>query len=228
MIKNPEYKQPLKLLNRLLFANRCRVCGKVTAVNLDICENCSVDKFRISEKTMSAKSTSNKYFDKITSPFYYEGNIKTCIQNFKYRGFKNAADFLSDEMIKVIERDFADEEVDYITCVPITKERRRHRGYNQGELLIKEISKAFSLKAEPKLIIKIKNTPEQVGLKLNERKTNLKDAFRANDQFDLKNKTILLCDDVRTTGSTLDECSKVLKKAGAKRVICATCALNEF
>ena len=228
MIKNPKYKQPLRLVNRLLFSNRCRVCGKVTAVNLDICENCSVEKFRISENAIAAKSTSNKNYDRITSPFYYTGNIKTCIQNFKYKGFKRAADFLSAEMIKVLERDFADEEVDYITCVPVTRRRRRQRGYNQDELLLKEIAKAFNLKSAPKLLIKTKNTPTQVNLKMNERKSNLKGAFRANDKFHLENKTILLCDDVKTTGSTLDECSKTLKKAGAKRVICVTCALNEF
>ncbi len=228
MIKNPKYKQPLRLVNRLLFSNRCRVCGKVTAVNLDICENCSVEKFRISENAIAAKSASNKNYDRITSPFYYTGNIKTCIQNFKYKGFKRAADFLSAEMIKVLERDFADEEVDYITCVPVTRRRRRQRGYNQDELLLKEIAKAFNLKSAPKLLIKTKNTPTQVNLKMNERKSNLKGAFRTNDKFHLENKTILLCDDVKTTGSTLDECSKVLKKAGAKRVICVTCALNEF
>ena len=76
------------------------------------------------------------------------------------------------------------------------------------------------------LLIKIKDTPTQVNLKHEERLTNLKGAFEANKKYNIKGKTILLCDDVITTGSTLSECAKVLKKSGAKRVICVTAAIN--
>ncbi len=222
-IKEPNH---VNLLRRFVFTNRCRLCAKVISVSATLCEECNVDKLRIDEKFFSTKIYSSKSFDRHTSPFYYEDVVRTGIHNLKYKGFKRCAEFFSKEMSDVIERDFAEEKPDIITCVPMSKKRKREKYYNQCDYLIKHICKAFGYKPENNLLIKIKDTPTQVNLSYKERLTNLKGAFEVNKKFDIRGKTILLCDDVMTTGSTLNECSLTLKKAGAKRVICVTAAIN--
>ncbi len=227
MNRNKKHKLFTPLPIRLIFSNRCRLCMKVIETDKTVCSDCDFEKLRISEEEIRTKVYLNKTFDNHTSPFYYDGEIRHCIHLFKYRGFKRASEFLSEEMIKVIERDFAQEQPDYITFVPMTKKRLKERDYNHGEKLAKHISKAFGMKTCQKLILKVKDTPTQVTLGHKERLNNLKGAFKANPKYDLRGKCILICDDVLTTGSTLSECSKALKKAGAARVICVTASAND-
>lgn len=226
MIKNENFKIRTHIIKRLIYGNRCRICGKISELNKDICDTCITDKIRVSQETLLSFSYTDKNFDNLTAPFYYDKPIIKCIHNFKYKNFKRAGEYLASELIDVISRNFCDETPDFITCVPMTKRRRFRKNYNHGEVLIKYISEAFSVKASPHLLKKTKNTRPQVGLPEKERLKNLKGAFAVNCNFDIKNKTILICDDVISTGSTLEECAKALRKAGAKRVICAVCALN--
>ncbi|MBE6783424.1 MAG: ComF family protein [Ruminococcaceae bacterium] len=228
MIKNPEFRITTPLPARIIYTNRCRLCAKVMPLFEDICSDCDVEETRIPEDNLKSFVYTGRHFDAFTAPFYYEEPVKKCIHNLKFHNFKRASEFLAKEMIEVIARDFSDENPDYLICVPMTKQRKRKRGYNQCEILIRKIAKAFNMKATPELLTKIKNTPPQVGLNYQQRKTNLSGAFAVNKKFDVKDKTILICDDVFTTGSTLGECAKVLKKAGAKRVICVTCTLNKL
>ncbi len=221
-----ENKVPVNILQRFFWTNRCRLCTKVIPVNHTLCEDCNPDKIRIPENFFTAKVYSAKTFDKITAPFFYKSPVREGIHNLKYKEFKRNAEYLAKEMIDVIERDFSDEEPDFITCVPMSKRRRKQKSYNQCDYLIRHIGKVFGIKPTFDLIIKTKDTPTQVNLKHKERMTNLKGAFTANKKYDIKNKTVLLCDDIITTGSTLSECSKALKKAGALRVICVTAAIN--
>ncbi len=228
MIKNPQFRIRTQLLRRIIFTNRCRLCAKVMPLNENICSDCNVEDIRIPQDNLKSLIFTDRHFDAFTSPFYYDNPVKNGIHNFKFRNFRKASEFFAKEMIEVIARDFADENPDYLICVPMTKPRQRKRGYNQSEILIKYIAKAFDMKATPELLLKIKNTHTQVGLNYEQRKTNLNGAFAVNKKFNIKDKTVLICDDVFTTGSTLDECAKTLKKAGAKRVICVTCTLNKL
>ena len=221
-----ENKVSVNILQRFIWSNRCRLCAKLIPVNATLCEDCNPDKIRIPANFFTTKVYSAKTFDKITSPFFYKSPVREGIHNLKYREFKRSAEYLAKEMIDAIERDFSDEEPDFITCVPMSKGRKKQKSYNQSNYLIRHISKAFGMKPTFNLIIKTKDTPTQVNLRHNERLTNLKGAFTANKKYNIKGKTILLCDDIITTGSTLSECTKALKKAGAARVICATAAVN--
>lgn len=226
MIKNENFRIRTHIIKRLILGNRCRICAKTSELNKDICDDCSVEKIRVPQEILLSFSFTDKNFDNLTAPFYYDEPVRKCIHNFKYKNFKPAAEFLTAELTEVISRDFKDETPDFITCVPMTKIRRFRKNYNHGEVLIKYISKAFSMENTPRLLKKIRNTRPQVALSGKERRENLKGAFAVNQKFDVKGKTILICDDVITTESTLEECAKTLKKAGAKRVICAVCALN--
>lgn len=218
---------PVNYLQRLLFANRCRLCAKLIPINRNLCSDCNADRIRVPKNYFSSKVYQEKSFDKSTAPFFYKSPVKECILNLKYNNFKRSSEYLATEMVNVIERDFADENPDFITCVPMSRKRKREKSYNQCDYLIKHISKVFGMKPSYDLLVKIKDTPTQVSSGYKERITNLKNAFVTNKKYDIKGKTILLCDDIITTGSTLNECSKALKKAGAARVICATAAVND-
>jgi ComF family protein len=106
--------------------------------------------------------------------------------------------------------------------VPITKTRKRDRGYNQSEILAKNLAKKFNLRVI-NCLARVKETKSQVGLNKKERSENIKDAFALNSKLiiqgsELENATILLVDDVLTSGATMNEAAKILKRAGVKSV----------
>ncbi len=125
-----------------------------------------------------------------------------------------------DKILKQVQDDNAKVQDDIIFVpIPLSKSRFRKRGYNQAEILSKNLSKKFGFLAVDGLE-KIRETKSQVGLSKEERKENIADAFRLKEQFKayIKNKNAILIDDVLTTGSTLYEAGKILKKGGAVRV----------
>ena len=102
--------------------------------------------------------------------------------------------------------------------VPISKKRYKLRGYNQSSLLAKEFAEIFNLEFDKEVLIKIKNNPRQSTLSQEERFLNTQGVYKINKNAKIINKNILLLDDVFTTGATCNECAKVLKEAGAKKV----------
>lgn len=107
---------------------------------------------------------------------------------------------------------------DIIIPVPISKKRLKNRGYNQSLLYAKDISKENNIQLENKVIIKIKNNNAQSSLNKEEREQNVQGVYKVINSKKVKNKKILLLDDIYTTGSTLNECSKELIKAGASYI----------
>ncbi|BCX15576.1 MAG: hypothetical protein KatS3mg097_468 [Candidatus Parcubacteria bacterium] len=108
----------------------------------------------------------------------------------------------------------------YLTPVPITQKKLLHRGFNQTNILAQAINQTAAIPIAD-ILIKIKDTPDQVGLNLKERLENLKNSFNLKS---LPPKNIILVDDIKTTGATLKECAETLKKAGAKNIIALTIA----
>lgn len=210
----------LKLIEYSIFPRRCELCGEIVEIDEERCEYCE-----------SAKRLSNPifditfWFDGLVSPYHYESSVRVGIHRFKYRGYVELAPTFADEMCKSIDMHLFDIPFDFITFVPLTKKKKRKRGYNQAELLAKEIAKKYDLQCVNTLI-KTKETKNQQGSSEAERKKNLKNAFNIAD-VDVKGKNILLVDDVKTTGATLNECSKVLKKNGAERVYAVTIAVTQ-
>lgn len=160
-------------------------------------------------------------FDRVYSCLNYEGFVTKIVYNLKYGGGK----YLAKYMARIIADKIMSEKIsfDILTFVPLNKIREKERGFNQAKLLADEISKILNLESIG-VLERIRNTPFQASLKREERLTNLKDAFSVIDKKLLKDKTILIIDDIFTTGTTINECSKMLKKAGCKRVFCITFA----
>jgi ComF family protein len=144
---------------------------------------------------------------------------------FKYGGEKYLREFFAEELKPVFLKHVG--YADVIVYVPTTNKKVRQRGYNQGEVLAREFSK-FSQIPVVDAIQKIKETESQVGLTLKERRENLKGSFKVVDKKAVKDKRVLIIDDVMTTGSTVETIAEKLKSAGAREVIVLTVASVNF
>jgi len=117
-----------------------------------------------------------------------------------------------------LRKTFSDFNGFIVIPVPIFIKKKKVRGYNQAEEIAKQFAKYLKLQLLPDILIKTKNTISQTELTKEERKENIKNAFLVKDRELIENKSILLIDDVFTSGSTMDECSRILKENGAKEV----------
>jgi len=166
------------------------------------------------------KKLSGLYF---ALPYKEKFLTKKLIYQFKYQPYiKDLAKNLSDILIEhfVITGKNADQIWQNSILIPIPMEIRKlkSRGYNQAEELVKELSKILKVPLISNNLIKIKKTLPQMELSAQKRQENLKDAFLVKNSKEVKNKKVFLVDDVYTTGATMEECSSVLKNAGAKQV----------
>ncbi|MBO5413213.1 MAG: ComF family protein [Clostridia bacterium] len=211
-----------KFLN-LIFPNVCGFCNEIDKNSL--CKNCelSLEKYEINCIKDYTKDN-QKYFDYQYSALKYENIVREKIIKYKF----NENSYLYKTFAKIIIKN---KKVygflklyDIIIPVPMHKLKKSVRGYNQSELLAKEIAKQMELHFEKELLIKIKNTKVQSTLTKTQRAENVKNAFFVADTTKVKGKKIILIDDIYTTGSTVNECSKVLKKAGAKEICVVTIA----
>ena len=117
------------------------------------------------------------------------------------------------------------EKFDLAVAVPLHPVRFRERGYNQSSLLVEEISRAFRIPGSTDNLIRIRHTQNQARIATKNRWTNIHDAFRIKAPSEFEKKSILLVDDLLTTGTTASEAARVLKQAGAQRVQVFTLAL---
>ena len=160
----------------------------------------------------------------ILSYGYYGGILKKLILSFKYDKNFTAGKILSELLIELIYEKKL--EFDIICYVPMTKSSIRKRGFNQCEIICKNLSEALCVPIS-KSLIKTKDTKEQKSLSKEERAKNIKDVFKVVDK-DILNKRILLIDDVVTTGSTLLECKKVLEKYNVEKITVLTIAKSNI
>lgn len=210
-----------KFLKSFFFnENYCFFCKENIIKNSYLCEEC-ISKIRKYDKDIF-----NDYGEECFKKdiiFYYSGMLKTKIKEFK---FENGV-YLKKPFGKLIfdnlDKSLLDK-MDYIAYVPSSKKKIRKRGYNHSKLLAEEISKYSNIPLFDNLH-KIKNTKSQHFLSLEERSLNLKNSFMVN--CDLKGKNILLIDDIHTSGATIDECYKELKKANCN-FVWAVCLCGVF
>lgn len=207
----------------LIYPPKCVFCGKVIDKS-DICSEC--------EKTLPYTKGDSVYqkflfVDKCISPLYYKDYVRCAVLRFKFSGCSCYSRRLGAIMSECAENNLDCGSIDMISCIPLSKKRLHDRGYNQAELLAREISKAVDVKFVPTLK-KIKNNTAQSTIKdAKLRAKNVVGVYTVTDPETVKGKYILLVDDVVTTGSTVSECARTLKKAGAKAVYCITLARRE-
>jgi len=193
-------------------ASYCICCGKFFegAGDPHLCQDCLHHPPPFSRHRSCAK---------------YRGELKDLILLFKYRHFgilgKDLALFAYEALAK--EEDLW-WDVDAIIPVPLHPKRKKQRGFNQARVIAKELARIKGIELAEGCLVKIKNIVPQTSLEAEQREKNVRGAFRVKREEGLKGKIVLLVDDVYTTGSTLGECSKVLRKAGVKEVRAITVA----
>lgn len=155
----------------------------------------------------------------------YKGKLKDAILLFKYRRLQ----VLGKDFARLIIRTLGKEEsiwwkADMVIPVPLHPKRKKARGFNQAQVMAEEIARIKGINLEDSVLVKTKNVPPQTFLEFEEREENVKGAFRVVAKERIERKTLILVDDVYTTGSTVKECSLVLRKAGAREVRVLTLA----
>ncbi len=165
------------------------------------------------------------HFDRCFSPCSYEGVIKKLIHEFKYKKATNLSGVLSEIMINFIkEYRLPVKDLDLIIPVPLHKARLREREFNQAKELSLPIAKEFKKEMLESALLRSLNTKTQTGLDNKERISNVAGSFKVKEDLQLKDKNILLVDDVLTTGSTASEAALALKNSGALTVFVLTLA----
>lgn len=205
----------------IFLPNRCMFCRTPLEYNKSICDKCAENAV-FAEHGVEIIPQEGYGFDLIISPFYYEMGIDTAIADLKFNNNRINAKKLAAYMIDELKKYVNIVDIDSVVAVPMHKADIGKRGYNQSELICEWIEKYTNINVEHSLLKKVRKTEKQHDLSADERKVNLSGAFMASKRID--GNTILLIDDVCTTGSTLNECSIKLKEAGAERIICLTAA----
>lgn len=231
-----EIKNALKQLSKALFPNRCPVCGEVIALDAQLCDKCKelpiikppfCEYCGASEIDCVCKKHKNE-FKQIVAPYYYTDSLVMAIHRFKNSDMPFLTKRLGEDMAKCIEENYADISFDWITYVPLRSFHERKRGYNQSELLAQVVSEYINVGVYS-LLVKVRYTGVQHHKKAAQRAADVFGSYDVLDEYknQINGKTVLLIDDVKTTGSTLNECAKMLKIYGAKSVYCATVAVTK-
>ena len=189
----------------------CLRCGQPLGSEANYCLRCKNNKSE---------------FKANRSVFVYRGAIRKLIKNLKYDNMKYLAKTFSNFICSEIMNYSV--QFDMVVPVPLSDRRRKVRGYNQAYLLCASIKDKLHLNVREDVLIKVKHTPSQAYLSVEDRRKNLEDSFKVTDKSLVKGKTILVVDDIYTTGSTMNECAKTLRKAGAKEVYCVTLAHADY
>lgn len=224
-------------LREILFPMKltCEVCGKEVFRRDYLCEECR-EKLPYHRKFICTKcgrrieedypvcvqcKAKMPHYTAARSVFDYEGEPVRLIKKFK-TGARYLADFFAEEAEIIFRRyfDFAD----IVIPVPMTKRAIRRRGYNQSALLAKSLAKRIDVPYRSDLIVKTRTTPAQKELGVRERERNLSDSFRVVARKDCADKSILIVDDVLTTGATAGAMAQKLFAAKAERVLVLTVA----
>lgn len=222
---------------QVIYPRRCPVCdGIVPQAGEGICLGC-MDKLKLltppwcmrcGKKVQSGEEycrdcREKKHFFKRGRALYEYGTAAEAIYRLKYGGRREYADFFGEQITEYLGEFIRDVCPDGIVPIPLHRRRRASRGYNQAALLAKAVGRRLNIPVYPEMLVRVRNTAPQKKLNAEERQNNLKRAFNMG-RNDVKLKTIIVMDDIYTTGATIDEAARVLKEAGAESIYFITLA----
>jgi ComF family protein len=189
-----------------------------------LCEDCWHRLPQLDEELETITDLKSKYRERIyfthtLSVWKFDPHLQTIIHHLKYQNFKSLAENIGIFMAEKIKRSGILNNDALLIPVPLHKTRVRERGYNQSELLCKVIAAETGVGYDAKILKRIRYTQSQTKLNAANRSVNVKNAFKVSQREKIAKKTILLVDDVITTGATINACAKELVKNGAKEVI---------
>ena len=204
----------------IFFPSFCPICKSKVSEKGAWCDKC----LNISTQNLQITHTELKYLDGCLILCHYQEGINKIIKGIKYYNQLKYCEniFWLLQNLNIIDKYRG---IDIVVPVPLHFRRLRERGYNQTEKMYKKWTLEYNLSWN-EILYRVKETKPQYQLNIKERKENLKNAFAIKEDFVIKGENILLVDDIYTTGTTFEECAKVLKKAGAGKIFALALAIN--
>lgn len=230
-------RRTVSALLGLLFPSRCVSCGRVDHLlcpdcrlafvpgQKPVCERCGQSVADGDDLCWRCREHEPLYAA-CRSAFRFEGTLRVAVHGLKFDGRAEVAGILAGEMVSALRREFPECEtwpLDVAMPVPLHPERETARGYNQARLLLEPFAADWGLRALDNALWRVRDTRSQLGLNAHQRQENVRDAFEASEER-VAGLNVLLLDDVRTTGATLEACSVALLGAGANAVYAVTLA----
>ncbi len=205
-----------KFLIDLIFPVQCLGCSQEGGW---LCQGC-LEKIKINFNN-EACPVGGDLLGVWTVADYNQPLLMKILHSFKYNFIVDLGEILADLLIQFLASKIKEQKIpnfDLVIAVPLAKKRYLWRGFNQAEILAQKVSQQFGWRLSSDIIFRRYYNRPQVGLKAESRQSNVRGIFAVNNPLLLKNRKILLIDDVLTTGATIKECAKVLKNAGAGEV----------
>lgn len=191
---------------------RCKKCGKpIRYEEKEFCHDCLEHAFS---------------YEQGKSIWLHKGQVRWSIYQFKYRNRRIYGEFYAKEWIRLYESKLKEWKIQVIIPIPLHRKRKRKRGYNQSEILAKELGKRCGIPVDTKSVIRAINTRPQKELNDKERRKNLKEAFCITKYWK-RTDNVLLIDDIYTTGNTIDSLARILKEKGAQKVYFLTISIGQ-
>ena len=217
------------------YPRRCALCGEVVALDEERCDACrALQKIKgetcpfcgREKENCHCKRGNKPEYKRFAAPYYYDGQVVVALKYLKDYGFRELTTAMGHEITDCVKERYQDITFDMVCYIPMTVKRERKRGFNQSKLLAEIVANELSVPLTDALV-KTRNTKTQRSSSAQERRINLHGAFDLAESINVQDKTILLIDDVKTTGSTLNECAMVLNGYGAKNVYAAAFCLTK-
>lgn len=213
----------LDLIAHLLYPWKCVFCESVLK-DTDICRECEEKlPYTVGDSAMQKFP----FIDKCVSPLYYKDKVRASVHRYKFGGCSAYSRRYAALMSDCVENNLDCRSIDVISWIPLSKKRLRQRGYDQARLLAEEIAAKTGLPCR-QLLQKVKNNSAQsLTRDAKQRRENVAGVYALDDGADVSGLRILLVDDVVTTGATMSEAARILRKADAKSVFGVTLARHE-
>lgn len=209
----------------LLYPNTCPVCGKIVPFNQEYCK-CSDEQSQMIPLEACDLSDPYQCLNPFAAVWYYNGRVRYDLLRLKFMQKASLAKPLGLAMAERAVQAFPAVAFDCVTFVPMTTEDLRVRSFNQSALLAQWIARSFFIQCSA-LLKKVKSTPCQHSLNQSDRLNNLEHAFAVTELVK-PDSTVLLVDDIKTTGTTLLRCCDTLLQAGVKEVYSLACAMSDY
>ncbi|MCR4662490.1 MAG: ComF family protein [Endomicrobiaceae bacterium] len=232
-------KKLLNFIISIIFPRTCSLCGKTFPFSSEqnvcdqclenvpkleglICHKCSLPLPDGGATCSDCKSNKDIYFEVLKAPYLYSSQMQKLIKKLKYSRRTFLAKELAVKLAEFIVKENINKNTDVVVPVPMHWFKKWKRGYNQAELLAETVAKLIN-KPVYNALIRTKYTKPQFNLRKRERRENLENMFVLNKKYVdiIRNKRVLLIDDIATTCATANQCSKVLKNLKAKVVVVA-------
>lgn len=215
-------------LQEYFFPPRCALCNTLLSAGtpIYICKKCieDIDYYNNLINSLNLPSDIETYCDGMVCVGRYSDSLKNSLKRFKFSNKPSYYRAFGKLLALKVENTLPADKIDLIIPVPLHRSRQNQRGYNQAELIAKFAGNILGIETAADVLVKISDSKSQSMLGREERLLNVEDLYQVVNVREVNKRNILIIDDIITTGSTINQCSKALKQAGADNVFAAVIA----